>query len=522
MTADVDAPALAVERLSKRYGPVEVLRGVSFDVARGEVVGLVGANGAGKSTLIKILSGAVAASAGQVRIAGAVTNPATVRQAARAGVQTVHQEIGAGVIPGATVAENLTLDSLAPGGALWRSRRRTRAAAREIAAAAGLGADLEAVLDRPIEELPTSERQQVVIARALSARPRLLVLDEPTATLSTRESERVLASVGRMAAAGVAVLYVSHRLAEIERICERVVVLRDGVVQRDVPAPFVARALAEAMLGGTLSTLRHEIRGGGSPVLEARGVRARPDGAPFDLVVRAGEVVGITGLVGSGQTELLEQLYGARRLLGGTLSLRGRPYAPQSPADAVRAGVGLVAESRAEQIVPTWSVRRHVTLPRVRAHSRFGLMDPRLERATARRTLGDFGVVGPGADAELGDLSGGNQQKVLVGRWFDGHSTLVLLDEPFRGVDVGARADIAAHLRERAHDIGLVVASSDPAEILQVADRVVVMADGGVSGELRADQMTTEELSRLLTTPARHSRTTDARENRRAFGLETT
>jgi simple sugar transport system ATP-binding protein len=489
-------PALRLSALTKRYGPNEVLRQVSFDVADGEVVGLIGTNGAGKSTLIKILCGAIPATSGSIEVGAAPFVPATPLDARRAGIQTVHQEIDAGIVPGSNVADNLTLDSLAPrAGSVLRSGRRTRRAAQLVADRAGLHVDLDA----PIESLPASERQQVVIARALAHRLNVLVLDEPTSSLSARETDRLLSSVRRLAAGGVAVLFVSHDLDEIEEVSDRVVVLRDGVVRRIVERPFRARELVHAMLGEVAPTLEHEARRGGELVLAARGVRTRPDTRPFDLDVRRGEVVGITGLVGAGKTELLEQLYGARPLVSGELTLDGSAYEPATPAHAVRAGVALVAEERGEAaVVPTWSVRHHVTLPRLRQHSRAGLLSGRAERRTARRTVADFGIVGPGVDADLAELSGGNQQKVIVGRWFDGNVRLVLLDEPFRGVDVGARADIAAQLRRRARDIGVVVASSDPAEIVQVADRVVVVAGGDVTGELSVAEVSTHELSRLM------------------------
>jgi simple sugar transport system ATP-binding protein len=493
---DAPPPALRISELTKWYGPSEVLSRVSFDVGAGEVVGLIGTNGAGKSTLIKILSGAIAASGGTVEVGGEPFAPATPLDARRAGVQTVHQEIDAGVVPGTTVADNLTLDSLAPGaGGLFRSARRTRRSARVVAENAGLHVDVDAA----IESLPVSERQQVLIARALSHHLRVLVLDEPTSSLSSRETERLLVTVRRLAAAGVAVLFVSHDLAEIERVSDRVVVLRDGVVRRILARPFRARELVHAMLGTVAPSLEHEARTGTTVVLEARGVRTRPDAAPFDLDVRIGEIVGLTGLVGAGKTELLEQLFGARPLVSGDLVLDGRSYRPASPAHAVRAGVALVAEERGPAaVVPSWSVRHHVSLPRLRQHSRAALLSAGAERRSARRTVADFGVVGPGIDAELTDLSGGNQQKVIVGRWFDDRLRLVLLDEPFRGVDVGARADLAAELRERSRHIGVVVASSDPAEIVQVADRVVVVAAGEVTGELSVAEVTTDELSRLI------------------------
>jgi simple sugar transport system ATP-binding protein len=493
---DATPPALRVSALTKRYGPSEVLSEVSFDVAAGEVVGLIGTNGAGKSTLIKILSGAIAASGGTVEVGGEPFAPATPLDARRAGVQTVHQEIDAGIVPGTSVADNLTLDSLAPrAGRLLRSARRTRQAARAVAANAGLHIDVDA----SIESLPASERQQVVIARTLSHHVKVLVLDEPTSSLSARETERLLVTVRRLAATGVAVVFVSHDLAEIEEVSDRVVVLRDGVVTRVLARPFRARELVQAMLGTVAPSLEHEARSGTTVILAARGVRTRPGTSPFDLDVRLGEIVGITGLVGAGKTELLEQLFGARPLVSGALALDGRPYRPATPAQAVRAGVALVAEERGTAaVIPSWSVRHHVSLPRLRHHSRGALLSAGAERRSARRAVADFGVVGPGIDADMSDLSGGNQHKVIVGRWFDDRLRLVLLDEPFRGVDVGARADIAVRLRERARHIGVVVASSDPAEVVQVADRVVVIAGGDVTGELSVSDVTTLELSRLM------------------------
>ena len=263
--------------------------------------------------------------------------------------------------------------------------------------------------------------------------------------------------------------------------------------------PFRGRELVRAMLGVVAPSLEHEARSGTTVVLAARGVRTRPGAQPFDLDVRAGEIVGLTGLVGAGKTEVLEQLYGARPLVSGDLMLDGRPYRPASPADAVRAGVALVAEERGPAaVVPVWSVRHHVTLPRLRRHSRGAVLSTSAERRSAAAPSPTSAWSVPGIEAELTELSGGNQQKVLVGRWFDGRSRLVLLDEPFRGVDVGARADIARPLRERASDIGIVVASSDPAEVVQVADRVVVVAGGDVTGELSVADVTAHELSGLM------------------------
>ncbi|GAA2879510.1 sugar ABC transporter ATP-binding protein [Streptosporangium fragile] len=524
-------PVLSVAGVSKWYGITRALHDVTLDIRAGEVVGLIGTNGAGKSTLIKVLSGVTRPGSGEIRLAGRAAGAgwAGPLDAQAAGVQTVHQNIDDGVVLGTSVAENLTLDSLARRDSGWfTTRARIRERARAIAESAGL----EVPLDAPVETLPASLRQQIVIARAVSRRARLLILDEPTSTLSASETEPLLARVRRMAGEGVAVLYVSHRLSEIEELCDRVAVLRDGRVRRTFTAPPARGAIVEAMLGDLAPAPRRtresaapspvtapgaapetaSAPGGAAPepgrpetepVLEALGIRATPDGEPFDLRVRAGEILGVTGLVGSGKTELLEQLYGARPLLSGELRLGGRPYRPRDPHAAVGAGVAFAAEERSAQaIVPGWSVRAHVTLPRLRAHSRAGLLSRRVEHDSAARVIDGFGVRAPGPDAPIETLSGGNQQKVVVGRWLRGEPRLLLLDEPFRGVDVGARADIgrtiAEHVAGRADGMGVIVASSDPQEVLEMADRVLVLHEGTPAGELSADDASAGRLAALM------------------------
>ncbi|ROO85781.1 monosaccharide ABC transporter ATP-binding protein (CUT2 family) [Actinocorallia herbida] len=486
------SPVVAVSGLTKRYGGTTVLHDVGLELAAGEIVGLVGTNGAGKSTLIKILSGAVAPTGGEIRVAGARVVLRDPLAAKAAGIQTVHQDIDAGIVPGASVAENLTLDGLATGGR-FVTGRGTRARARRIAEAAGF----DAPLDAPAESLPPGPRQHLVIARALHRRPRLLILDEPTSSLARAEADALLDLVRGLAADGVAVLYVTHRLAEVGALCDRAVVLRDGEIGAVFPAPFDPAVLVSAMLGARFAPAAREAPVVGGPVLEATGIRALPEGTPFDLTVREGEVVGVTGLVGAGKTELLEQLFGARPLLSGVLTLDGRGHLPRDPAAAVDAGVALVAEEReAQAVVPGWSVRAHVGLPRRAA--RFGVLSGAAEARAAVRTIAAFGVTPADPAADFATLSGGNQQKALVGRWFDGASRLLLLDEPFRGVDVGARAEIARRVRAGAATVGVLVASADPHEVLQLADRIVVLRDGGVAGELPAAEAAPERLAALL------------------------
>lgn len=495
---------LSVSEVSKTYGATRALRGVSLDLARGEVLGLIGANGAGKSTLIKVLSGATRASSGAVRLAGRPFEPSGPLDAQAAGVQTVHQNIDDGVVPGMTVAENLTLDGFGRGGSGWFvTRGRIRERARAVAADAGLLAELAelAELDAPVESLSPSGRQRVVIARALSRAPKVLILDEPTSTLSAAEADALLPRVRALAGDGVAVLYVSHRLSEIEALCDRVVVLRDGRARRTFTAPVSRHAVVAAMLGDLVpdTSTTGKAADTAESVLTASGVTARPGGAPFDLRVRPGEILGVTGLVGSGKTELLEQLFGARPLLSGTLTLGGAPYRPKDPGAAIKAGVALVAEERAARaVVPGWSLRAHVSLPGLGAHAVAGVLSRRAERASADEVVRLLAVRTSGVEAPIETLSGGNQQKVVVGRWLTGSPRLLLLDEPFRGVDVGARADIGRVLRERADGLAVLVASSDPEEVLELADRVLVLHEGSLAGELRTADATAERLTGLM------------------------
>ncbi len=486
----MSTPAVSLHGIGMSFGAHRVLDGVDLDVAAGEVLALLGANGAGKSTLIKVLSGVHPGHDGTIAVGGTPQRIDSPLRARRAGIATVHQRVHDGVVPGLSVAENLAFDSLAhperrgPASVLVR-RREVTATARAAVEVLDLRWP-DRVLRRDVAELGISDAQLLVLARALLHRPRLLVLDEPTSALSAAEAERLFAVVRAQRAAGLAVLYVSHRLGEVDALADRAVVLREGRVTSDTRAPFRWDAVLPAMLGeGATAGAPSGAAAlpAGEVAVRLRGVRLLPGSPPLDLDLHAGQVTGVAGLLGAGKSELAHGLFGSASWHGGTAELGGRPHAPRSPAAAVRAGVHLVPEDRGRQaLLPGWSVARTLSLPFLRTLTRGGVVDRSAEAAAARTAVDRFGVVTRSERTDVGELSGGNQQKVVVGRWLVPGVRLLLLDEPFRGVDLGARRDIGRQAREAAAaGAAVVVLSADVDEVLEVADRVVVLVDGAVT-----------------------------------------
>ena len=471
---------VAVRDVVKTFGATRALDGITLDLRSGELLALAGANGAGKSTLIKVLSGVVAPDAGSVLIDGAEVALHAPLDAQRAGVETVHQHAGDWTIPGLSVAENLLLDRLSRAeGGRWLARRRMVRDARAVAARVGLELS-DAALHEDAAVLSVSERQLVALARALARRPRLLILDEPTSTLSAVEAERLFTILRRLRDDGASILYVSHRLGEFEQLADRVAILRDGRLRAVLERPFTAAEVIEHMLGGELLAIADSSERSAGPdaheVLRLEQVRIVDGGAPVDMTVRAGEVLGLGGAIGAGKSELLHGLFGERRLAGGRVLLDGAPLAARHPAEAIRRGVHLVPEDRAGMaLLPGWSVRENATLAFLSAFGRSGLTRPRRERDRTREMIATLGVRAPGSESPIESLSGGNQQKVVLGRWLWRTPRVLLLDEPFRGVDVGARRDIVVEIRRRAADSAVIVASSDLDELLEVADRIVML-----------------------------------------------
>lgn len=472
------------------FGGRSVLDEISLELAPGRVTALLGANGAGKSTLIKVLSGVYPGYRGRVSIDGDTAELLSPQAARRAGIRTVHQHIADSIVPGLTVAENLVFEELAAGqGGRLVGGARILARAREIQAVLELGWD-DRVLRRDVADLGISDQQLLILARALTDRPRLLILDEPTSALSSAEAGRLFALIGRLRAAGIAILYVSHRLSEIDSLADDLVVLRDGRLTAVQQRPFDWDAALRAMLATAQSAAtRRPADAGprhGDPVLSLRAVPLRRDRRPLDLDLRGSEVTGVVGLLGAGKTELARGIFGAEPFRGGDMILGGKAFRPRHPAEAIRRGVHLVPEDRhVDALIPGWSIAQNVSLPFLRSISgRSGGLRRGREAALGRRVIGELGVVARDEDSLVEELSGGNQQKVVVGRWLAETPRLLILDEPFRGVDLGARRDIGGRARELAAGGGAVLLlSADIDEVLEVADRILVLVDG----EIRTD-----------------------------------
>ena len=417
-----------------------------------------------------------------MELAGQTYAPSSPAEAIRAGIVTVHQNINDGVVAALDVATNLTIDRLTGRGApLIFNPRRMRREAKAVADRLGLVVDLRA----DINTLSLADRQMVSIARAMAHAPKLLILDEPTSSLSSAEANRLFAVVERLRGEGVAILYITHRMSDIRRLADRIVALRDGRITGVFEtAPLDYEGAVQAMLGRTLAHSTVEARAGGAPILLARNLLIDAHARPFDLSLRDGEVVVVTGLVGVGKTALAETLFGARKALGGSLQIDGRAYAPASPGQAIDAGVYLVAKDRSESgIVPGFNIARNMSLPFLSRFARGGLMRSQPERASAREQIAALSIVCRGERDELPTLSGGNQQKVMVGRWLAGTPRVLLLDEPFQGVDIAARRDITAKLRANAAGRATLVFVTELDEALDVADRILVMSEHTIVGE---------------------------------------
>ncbi|CAM5364795.1 sugar ABC transporter ATP-binding protein [Streptomyces purpurascens] len=492
---------LRIRGLTKSFGGVRALDGVDLTVPAGQVHALLGHNGAGKSTLIKCLGGAFPPDAGTIEVGGTTHTRLSPRESIAAGVAIIFQTLS--VVDALTVAENIFL------GQEWtRYGRIDRRAQEDVAA--GL---LERVAARcsprdRVGDLPMGQRQLVEIAKALSRSASVLVLDEPTAALSGAETDALAERVEDLRTQGLAIVYVTHLLAEVERLADAVTVLRDGRVAHQGTVAGQTRAeLVAAIAGRPTEEVRRPKprRTSTAPRLVVKALRG-PGFGPVDVTVGEGERVALFGLIGSGRTRVLETLYGRRRATAGTIRVGDRTVAPARPADALAAGIALVpADRRAQGLFPSLSAQDNTLLPSVRPLARHGVRALRTERRVFEALATEVGLRPARPGLPAGAFSGGNQQKLVLGRWINEarHVDVLLLDEPTQGVDVGARQEIYRVVSSLAAERGTAVlfASSDPEEIVALADRCLIVAGGRIAGELSGAELTEQALLSAVHTP---------------------
>ncbi|MCY7418986.1 MAG: sugar ABC transporter ATP-binding protein [Chloroflexi bacterium] len=506
-------PRVEMRGIVKRFHGVLALDSVDIAVRVAEVHALVGENGAGKSTLIKILTGVHAPDSGDILLDGARVAFRAPHEAQVAGIATIYQEVN--LVPTLSAAENLFLGREPRrrwAGIDWARVRRD---AQDLLQRYDVPVDV----GRPVDELGLAAQQMVAIVRALSLGGRILVMDEPTSALTHREVDHLMGMVARIRDEGVSVLYISHRLDELYRIADRVTVLRDGhhivtAALSDLPR----RELVSAMLGRELERVLRSPRGhtldstkGPTAVsgpgltdglaLSATEVSRQPRVTAANVAVRAGQVMGLAGLQGSGRTELLRLIFGADERDAGRVSLSdGAPDAGRSPSDSLRRGVAYLPEDRkTDGIIPDLSLRENLTLIVLPTLTRWGVVRRGRERAIVDRLIAQLGIRAANADIRIRDLSGGNQQKVLLARLLCSHPRFLLLDDPMRGIDVGAKAEIERLILELAgKGLGVMVASSELEEVLSLSDRITVMRDGRTVGVLEQDQATFETVATAI------------------------
>jgi ABC-type sugar transport system ATPase subunit len=492
----VSDAAVRFEGVSKRFPGAQALTDVSFEIAAGACHALCGENGAGKSTLGKIIAGIHQPDGGRLLINGSEVHFTGPRDALAAGVGMVHQELA--FCDNLSVAENLTLSHL-PSRSGFVDREAMRRRAEEMLRETGTELDVT----REFGKLAIGQRQMVQIAAAVGGGARIIVFDEPTSSLSQAEAERLFALIERLKARGVTCIYVSHRMPEIFRLCDAVTILRDGRhVATRATASLTESDLVQMMIGRPLAEYfgRHSTTGVGDEVLrvEEHTVPGKFEDVSFS--VRAGEIVGLAGLMGAGRSEVASALFGLERPSRGRIVLRGAPVVVRSPAHAISLGIGYVPEDRKRQgLVLSASGLHNTSLPILDRLSRFRWIRRARERSMAREYFDRLRVRTPSLDATVAGLSGGNQQKIVLAKWLAASSKFLILDEPTRGVDVGAKAEIHALVGElAARGTAIIVISSELPEVISLSDRIVVLRSGRVAGEIPQREATEDAVLRLM------------------------
>lgn len=486
---------LSIQGLNKSFPGVQALDNVSFNIERGTIHALVGENGAGKSTLIKILAGIYRADSGKVLLNGESIAFRTPHEAQIAGISVVHQEIK--LAETLSVAENIFLGNLMYNRLKLANWKAMHKRAQEMIDNLGIDIDIE----EPVENLTVAQKQIVEICKAINLECEILIMDEPSATLTSRESEILFEIVHRLKGQGFTIIYISHRLEEIFRLADNVTVLRDGEHINTLPVSKVDRGkLIEMMVGRVLENeYPKDIIQIGEPILEVKNLNRKGVLHDISFTVNKGEVLGFSGLVGAGRTELARAILGIDGIDSGEIILKGKPIQNKTFRDAIDRGFGLVSEDRQRQgIVEIFPVRENICMVSIDKILERGIINKKLERQYAEEYVSKLNIVTPSIDTEVQYLSGGNQQKVVIAKWLMKDSEIIFLDEPTRGIDVGAKAEIYMLINElvKAGKTVIMISSEMP-EVIGMCDRILVMHGGRIVGELSREEATQEKIMSL-------------------------
>ena len=489
------SPLLEMRGITKRFPGVTALDGVDFELEKGEVHVILGENGAGKSTLIKMLSGAYHPDEGEILLDGQRVEISSAAVAQSKGISTIYQEFN--LVPQLTVAENIFLGRQPRRfGIVDRSQMRDEA--QELLERIKVRVDPDA----PVSTLGVAQRQMVEITKALSLDARILIMDEPTASLSGQEVERLFEIVRGLKEEEVGVIFISHHLEEVTEIGDRVTVLRDGKMVGQVPATTDHREFVRMMVGRSIENQFPRRRTGvGEVLLDVKDLSREGVLHDISFQVRAGEVVGIAGIVGAGRTELARAIFGADPLDSGEVWVEGRRIERFDPREAKHSGIGFITEDRQGQgIVPPLSVAENLALTSLGRYTTAGLVNRKEQRSLAQKMIEELNIRTPSLEQEIRYLSGGNQQKVVIGKWLLADSKVLIMDEPTRGIDVGAKVEIYELMNELTEEgAGILMISSDLPEVLGMSDRILVMAGGRITGELSREEASQEQVMTLAT-----------------------
>jgi ribose transport system ATP-binding protein len=492
------APLLSLSAITKTYGAVRALKGVSFHVDAGEVVGLIGENGAGKSTLMKVLGGVIQPTSGTIVLEGQEHAALSVQQSLNAGIAFVHQELN--LFENLDAAANVFIGREPRYGGPLRLVDNKALHARVTPLLRRLGCDFSA--STPVADLSIAQCQMLEIVKALSLDAKLIIMDEPTSSLTMSETSRLLDIVADLKKSGVAVIFITHRLAEIEHCADRVVALRDGALVGSLERADIKHdAMIRLMIGRSLNTLyTPPATAPLAPVLEldAFATPAYP-AQPVTLALRGGEILGLAGLIGAGRTELARAIFGIDRPASGTLRLNGKPVTIRSPRDAIGFGIYLIPEDRKHSgLILDSSIAENIVLASLPSISRANLVDSGKGERIALAQQKSLRIKAPSVGVQAGSLSGGNQQKVVLGKWLCMQPKLVIFDEPTRGVDAGSKSEIYALMRKLADEgVAILMISSDMEEVIGVSDRVAVMHEGAIAGMLERDALSEASIMHL-------------------------